>query len=186
MRKLFPTLASALIGFTSLAAQGTDFRPLLSVTERSWPEKNHIGVVCDYRASQDQVRDLARNAAAGTMITVVDTHSPVHLASAQQLLKQHGVDYVVLMPQDPIFFEGSFHATTLVGRMAGMGIPSVGTRPVGLRQGAVFSIGPETNGELLVTNRLIGTVSVILPNQQARFSAPVALGATLQVVGGFE
>jgi hypothetical protein len=27
---------------------------------------------------------------------------------------------------------------------------------------------------------------VILPNQQARFSAPVALGATLQVVGGFE
>jgi hypothetical protein len=53
----------------------------------------------------------------------------------------------------------------------------VGTRPVGLKQGAVFSIGPDTNGELLVTQKLVGTVSVILPNRTAKLELPSQVSA---------
>ena len=172
MRSLFHSLAPAILGFTTLAAQGSDFGPLLSVAERTWPEKNHIGVVCNYRASQDQIADMARAASPGTVITVADTYTSRLMQSAQSILRNQKVDYLVLLPRDPVFFEGGFSARMLVQRLAANGIPSVGTRPIGLKQGAVFCIGPDTHGELLVTDKLVGTVSVLLPNRIAK--APVA------------
>lgn len=173
MRSLFHSLAPALLGFTSLAAQSAEFAPLISTAERIWPDKTRIGVVCDYHYSKDMIASLAQAAQPGTIIHVVDTPSATRLASAQNILRNQKVDYLVLLPRDPVFFEGSFPATMLVGHLATSGIPSVGTRPVGLKQGVVFSIGPDTNGELMVTNKLVGTVSVILPNRSARASQPL-------------
>ena len=44
-------------------------------------------------------------------------------------------------------------------------MPSVGTSPAALLQGAVFSIGARTGNLLLVTDKLQGTVSVVLPSR---------------------
>ncbi len=187
MHPLIRTLAAALVGLSPLAAQGSEFGPLLSVAQRTWPDKTHIGIVCNYAKGQDMVRELARNAAAGTLITVVDTPSAAYLGAARNALMDRHTDYLVVLPRDPVFFEGSYATMVLVNTLASHGVPSVGTRPISLRQGAVFAIGPETGGELMVTDRLIGTVSVILPNQHAGLrpfgpASGSALGATLDLV----
>lgn len=179
MTSLLRTLAPALLGLSTLAAQSPEFSPLFSVVERSWPEKNRVGVVCDYQYSKGMVDELAQSAPAGTIIHVIDAPSAARLPAAQTLLHHKNIDYLVLLPRDPVFFEGGFPATMLVGNLALNGVPSVGTRPVGLKQGVVFSIGPDTHGELLVTDKLVGTVSVILPNLSAKADLPPPTTETL-------
>lgn len=191
MRSTFHALAPLVLGLSTLAAQSTTFGPVLSVAERTWPEKNRIGVVCNYRSSGDQIADMVQSASSGSVITVVDAASVNATHAAQNILRNHNIDYLVMLPHDPVFFEGGFAATMLVGRLATKGIPSVGTRPIGLKQGAVFCIGPETHGELLVTDKLVGTVSVILPSRVAKVLQPAPLfssaslsprGATLNLI----
>jgi hypothetical protein len=97
----------------------------------------------------------------------VDTRSASTLNGALQVLNARGADYLVMLPRDPIFFEGGFPATQLVHGLARKGVPSVGTTPMALQQGAVFAIGERTGNQLLVTDRLQGTVSVILPTRVA-------------------
>lgn len=163
---------TTILGATALALAGLslaaeDFRPLMQTTQTTWPGKRHIGVICDYRASAAQVRALAQAAGEGSLITVADTRVPDQANAAASLLAGHQADFVVLMPQDRLFRDGSFGATVAVNRLARQGVPSVGTTPVALRQGAVFSVGEGTEGQLLVTDRLIGTVDVILPDRVA-------------------
>jgi len=65
-------------------------------------------------------------------------------------------------------------------------VPSVGTDPRAVAQGAVFSMGDGTHGEIMVTNRLRGTVDVILPpgiGYSRKASLPLAGGmATIAVL----
>ena len=165
MNRLSTSLGVAALAFAGLTLSAEDFQPLLKVTQSIWPEKQHIGVICDYRASAEQVRALARAAGEGTFITVADTRVADQARAAAMLLADHKTDFVVLMPSDHLFRDGSFAATVAVNRLAIRGVPSIGTTPVALKQGAVFSLGDGTEGQILVTNRLIGTVDVILPQR---------------------
>ena len=165
MNRLSTSLGVATLAFAGLTLSAEDFQPLLKVTQSIWPEKQHIGVICDYRASAEQVRALARAAGEGTFITVADTRVADQARAAAMLLADHKTDFVVLMPSDHLFRDGSFAATVAVNRLAIRGVPSIGTTPVALKQGAVFSLGDGTEGQILVTNRLIGTVDVILPQR---------------------
>ncbi|HEY3270389.1 MAG TPA: hypothetical protein VGJ89_04170, partial [Geothrix sp.] len=58
-----------------------------------------------------------------------------------------------------------FAASLAITQLGKRGVPAIGTTAVALKQGAVFSIGDGTKGELLTTDRLIGTVDVILPSR---------------------
>ncbi|MBK8725468.1 MAG: hypothetical protein IPL96_05280 [Holophagaceae bacterium] len=111
----------------------------------------------------------------------MDARSATHVFSAEAILANRQADFLVLLPRDPIFHEGSFVATQLVRDLALKGMPSVGTSAAALQQGAVFSIGAGTGNQLLVTNRLRGTVSVVLPNRAVAFAAPVTDGRGVTV-----
>jgi hypothetical protein len=165
MNRIFHFLGGAAIALTGLALSAEDFQPLMKATQTTWPEKRHIGVICNYSTSRAQVEDLAMAAGEGSIITVADTRMVDQANVAATLLANHKADYVVLMPGDRLFGDGSFAATVAVNRLARKGVPSIGTKPVALEQGAVFSIGDGTEGQLLVTNKLIGTVDVILPDR---------------------
>jgi hypothetical protein len=165
MNRISTALSVTAIALAGLALSAEDFQPLMKVTQTTWPEKQHIGVICNYSQNQDQVWALARAAGEGARITVADTRT-VDLANvAATLLANHHTDYVVLLPRDRNFREGSFGATVAVNRLASRGVPAIGTTPVALKQGAVFSMGDGTDGQLLVADRLIGTVDVLLPSQ---------------------
>jgi hypothetical protein len=179
MNRISASLGLAALVITGASLSAEDFHPLMKTTGATWPQKQHIGVICNYQASQDAVKVLAMAAGTGSFITVVDTRVPEQAAAAASLMASRKADYVVLLPHDRLFRDGSFGATVALSQLARRGVPAIGTTAVALRQGAVFSIGEGTAGQLLVTNRLIGTVDVILPNQskasdQASYSAPEA------------
>jgi hypothetical protein len=172
MRAQLRSILTALLSLAPLGAQGGDFQAVMEVAKTTWPYKRHIAVVCNYEASKDQIADLAGSAASGSLITVVDARFASSLNGALQVLNTRGADYLVMLPRDPIFFEGGFPSTQLVHGLARRGVPSVGTSPLSLRQGAVFAIGERTGNQLLVTDRLQGTVSVILPARMASTVKP--------------
>lgn len=165
MHRFSTSLMVAAAVFAGPALYAEDFMPLMKTTQATWPAKQHIGVICDYSASRDEVLALARAAGEGAFITVADTRSPDKAVPAAHLIANHQADYVVLLPSDRAFRDGSIGATKAISQLAKRGVPAIGTTPVALRQGAVFSVGEGTKGELLVTDRLIGTVDVILPSR---------------------
>lgn len=165
MNRTSMTLGVAALALASLVLSAEDFHPLMKTTQTTWPEKQHIGVICDYSFSQDEVMALAKAAGEGFTITVADARVPDQASAAAAILATHKSDYVVLLPHDRLFRDGSFAATVAVNRLANRGVPALGTTPRALKQGAVFSVGDGTEGQILVTDRLIGTVDVILPER---------------------
>jgi hypothetical protein len=182
----FRSALSLVLSLAPLGAGTPDFNPLLSIARETWPEKHHLAVVCNYAASKGAIEALAAAAAPGSRITVVDARSASRVDAALGILGQRKADFLVMVASDPVFFDGSFGATLLVNGMARQGVPSVGTRAVALRQGAVFAIGEGTGNQLLVTDRLRGTVSVIIPDAKvaalAPASTPADRGVSLEVV----
>ena len=164
MNRISTSLLVAVAAFAGLALHAEDFQPLMKTSQTTWPAKQHIGVICDFKASHDEVMALARAAGEGTFITVVDTRRVEEAAPAAHLIANRKADYLVLLPGDRLFRDGSFGATLAISQLGRRGVPAIGTTPVALKQGAVFSLGDGTRGELLVTDRLIGTVDVILPS----------------------
>jgi hypothetical protein len=174
MNRLSTSLSVAALALAGLALSAEDFMPLMKTTQATWPEKRHIGVICNFQTSQSQVLALARAAGEDALITVADTRTADQSSAAAFLLARQKTDFVVLMPEDRNFRDGSYAATVAVNRLASRGVPSIGTKPAAIRQGAVFSVGDGTEGQLLVNDRLIGTVDVILPDP-AKASAKAAL-----------
>lgn len=181
------TLPLSALFFITSAAFAAGFGPLMDVTHATWPERNHLGVVCDYRMSRTQVLALAEAAGPGSRITVVDVQRHDQLATAARLLKQHDAKVLVLIPGDRVTGDGSFGAGQLVRNLAASGLPSLATTRVGLRQGAVFSVGAGTGNQLMVNDGLIGTIDVILPNRaliggRAEFSPEPRRMARIEVL----
>jgi hypothetical protein len=165
MNRISTSLFVAVAAFAGLALHAEDFQPLMKATQTTWPAKQHIGVICDFNASRDEVMALAKAAGEGAFITVADTRRVEQAAPAAHLIANRKAEYLVLLPGDRMFRDGSFGASVAISQLGQRGVPAIGTTPVALKQGAVFSLGDGTRGELLVTDRLIGTVDVILPNR---------------------
>ena len=164
MNRISTTLSATAMALAGLVLSAEDFQPLMNTTRPTWPEKHHIGVICNYPANKAQIEALAMAAGEGARITVVDARRIDQAGVAASLLASHRTDFVVLMPHDRYFREGSFGSTIVVNQLALGGVPSIGTTPKALKQGAAFSVGDGTEGQILVSDRLIGTVHVILPN----------------------
>jgi hypothetical protein len=164
MNRISTTLGATAMALAALVLSAEDFQPLMNTTQTTWPEKHHIGVICNYPDNKAQVEALALAAGEGALITVADARRIDQAGAAASLLTSHRADFVVLMPHDRYFRDGSFGATVAVDHLAHRGVPSIGTTPMALTQGAAFSVGDGTEGQILVSDRLIGTVHVILPN----------------------
>lgn len=159
-------LALVALGMASLEASAGDFSSLMDVVKATWPDKTHIAVVADYTRSAMEIQNLADAAGSGSLITVLDTHntsSPYGVPRV--ILNKIKPDYVVLLRSDPTFRDGTLESTWLVRQVALAGIPSIGTTPTALRQGAVFAVGTETGNELMVNSQLKGSIHVILPRR---------------------
>lgn len=174
MRNLIRLAGITTAALASLPALATDFSPLMEATQATWPQKTRIGVIADYRHSKDEIQALARSAGSGCTITVLDVKTRTQAQNAgTQLALCAKPDYVVLLANDPLVREGDPAATRAIRQVAGFGIPAVGTSPQAVQQGAVFSMGAQTGLDVMVTDHMIGTVEVILP-QKGRFLPAVA------------
>ncbi len=169
MRTLVQRSGIAAMALAGFAVHATDFGPLMEVAHSTWPAKTHLAVVADYGRSAAEVQALALAAGEGNRITVLDTRNQSGVEKAYTLIANRvRPDYLVLLPKDRLVWDGSFAATQVVNRLAFRGIPTIATTPQAIAQGAVFAIGEATGMNLLVTDKMIGTVGVILP-QRANF-----------------
>jgi hypothetical protein len=121
--------------------------------------------VGNYRRSAAEIQTLAEAAGEGSTIVVLDVDALQATDFRLPLVVANRIkpDYVVLLRNDPYFQEGILTSTWLVRQVAQRGIPSLGTTPRAIRQGAAFAAGPETGGEVLVNEEMKGTINVVLP-----------------------
>jgi hypothetical protein len=177
MNRISTTLGMAAMALAGLALSAENFQPLMATTQSTWPEKHHIGVICNYKSNRSQVDALALAAGEGSLITVIDTVQAEQANAAADLLARQKADFVVLMPQDRNFRDGSFGATVAINRLSLRGVPTIGTLASAVKQGATFSMGAGTEGKLLVNEKLPGTIDVTLPDR-ARISQNSSLVLT--------
>ena len=162
MQGLMRCLTLASLAVTALAA--ADYGPVMEVARTNWPGRTHLAVVARYSRSAEEIQALAEAAGPDRVITVVDCPGALQLESARAFLVRHvRPDILVLLEDDPLVRAGSFEATRLVDTASMAGVPTIATRPIAVRQGAVFAVGPETGMELIEAQHLIGTVNVVLP-----------------------
>ncbi len=170
-------LLSLLVLGAPLAAQTANpFTDLARTTQASFPGKDHVGVICDYSSSREEVQQLADALGTGR-ITVVDIKNRDQAGLAALTLRSAGAELMVLLPRDRFVHDGAPHATLAGWRLAGA-MPMVGTQPSALANGAAFAIGEATGHELLVNERLRGIIGpVTAPAKVARMagSAQVAV-----------
>lgn len=167
---------------TSLGASANDFQALTGTLKQVWPDKQHLGIVCDYQNEESiaHVRALAAAAGPSHRITVFHTSRQGQLEHAATLAKQRGVQAVILIPGDPVAGEGGFPASLLIAHLLHAKVPTVGTTPAAIAQRAVFAVAP--SGEVLVNDHLKGIIDVILPDRatilRSQASAAIEVVAT--------
>jgi hypothetical protein len=148
-----PTTLLALAALsTSLVAE--DFGPVVKAAGIIYQGMNHFGVVCDYGRSQSQVADLQRALPDGATLTVIDVRHPMQVGRAGTMIQQRRVQLLALLPGDPLVYDGSGLATSLVAKFNGS-IPAFGTTPAALTNGCVMAMGKATNWELLFNPKLL-------------------------------
>ncbi|MBI4912823.1 MAG: hypothetical protein HY823_08790 [Acidobacteria bacterium] len=176
-------LVTLALGLAGLGLHASDYRALLDVARTTWAKKLHIGVVCKYNEQAGRIESLRKIAGEETVITVVDVHAEREWLAASHILARRRPDFLLLMPSGGFYGEGGFWSTVLVRALARLGVPSVGTSPRAIEQGAVFAVGEHTGYHLLVSERPIGNISVILPKQGQAFRQDQSSGAaTLNLI----
>ena len=165
MRKASNFTTLMIFVLACLSASAADFKPLMAAVRSTWPGQNRIGIVCDYTNNKEQVDQLAKLAGPDASIGVVDCKNPRQAAQAALTLIRYKPNVMVLLPSDAVFGEGRFNATSVIRYLAIHGIPSVGTGPKAIIQGALFAVGEPSKGELLVNSKLRGSITVILPTK---------------------
>jgi hypothetical protein len=153
--------ALCLVGF---AARAVEYGPLMEVVKQTWPERTHLAVIADYRHSREEIQALAEAAGEGNLITVVDVAENFNFQAVPRFVARLiKPDYLVMLRNDSMLRHGALESTWVAGQLAQSGIPSIGTTPMAIRQGALFAVGEETGNELLVTPEVKGTMHVTMP-----------------------
>jgi len=157
-------LRSALCAAVLLAAPLTagEFDALAKTLRQTWPSCATVAIVCDTANSKAAV-DAATGALSGMKVIVVDVKGSQDIGKAVTALTSRHPDAVVLLPNDKMVGDGSSAASFLIQRMGAAKIPCVCTTEQGVKQGAVFAVGPTTGGKVLGNAKAAGVIGVSLP-----------------------
>ena len=139
-----------------------EYDALAKALRQTWPQCVTVAVVCDATGSKAAV-DAVTGAFSGMKVIVVDVKGPQDIGKAVSALTSRKPDAVVLLPSDKVVSDGSSAASFLIQRMAAAKIPTVCTTEGGVRQGAVFAVGPTTGGKVLANAKAAGAAGVSVP-----------------------
>jgi ABC-type uncharacterized transport system substrate-binding protein len=153
-------LCTAVLVSTPLAAG--DFDALARTLRQTWPSCSTVAVVCDSASSKAAV-EAVTGALSGMKVIVVDVKGPQDIGKAVNALTSRKPDAVLLLPSDKVVADGSSAASFLIQRMGAAKIPTVCTTEGGVRQGAVFAVGPTTGGKVLANAKAAGVAGVSVP-----------------------
>jgi len=143
-------LATFLSAGLTAFAQGSSTDQILQVARSTWPGPQSVGIVCNYKHSQQAILAMLGAFEPGTTVHVADTRTWDHITRATQVMRDLKPDYVLVLPNDCLVWDGSFSATWVIKRMNASQIPTLATTPAALTQGAWAVAGPATGNEVMI------------------------------------
>lgn len=158
MKRFCTTLTSLLAVGTAAFAQTHTTDQILQVARATWPGPHTVGIICDYSDNRSTIEAMLGSFPQGSTIHVIDTKAGVGIARACTYIGNRHPQYVLLLPEDRLVYDGSFHATQVISNMNRRQIPTLGTTPLALSQGAWAVMGPATGNLLQVNPSLNGYV----------------------------
>lgn len=182
---ILATILSA--GLTALA-QGSSTDQIRQVARDTWPGPRTVGIVCNYKYSQETIQAMLGEFEPGTTIQVVDARLQEHINLASQMMSNLKPDYVLVLPKDTLVWDGSFAATRVIHRMNAADIPTLATTPVALTQGVWAVMGPATGNQLRLnpkySNHLVFTAygKPIQPGLASNRDMSPPVGVTVRVM----
>ena len=157
------SLSVLTLGLVGLGLSASEFTPLASELHATWPSKHRIGVVCNAAEQQQALAVLSQAMGPEAKLLVVDTRSSIELGTAVSGLRSHQVDFVVLLPSDRMFGEGSPLRAELTRNLANFGIPCVGITAKSIQDGAFFAVGSDTRNCARIHTQPMGNIKAELP-----------------------
>lgn len=159
----FPFARFGALALGACALQAGDFDQMVQVLKKAWPDKTTLVVVAEVSSSKPKIDALAAAVGSGMKIAVVDVKGPQDLGKAVSAVMGQKPHVMVLIPGDRVAGDGQAGATFLIQRLAGQHIPAIATTEAGVKQGAVFAMGPGTGGKLLVNPKSATVAGVSVP-----------------------
>lgn len=154
-----------LVSVTALIAApltAGDFDALAKTLRQTWPSCTTIAVVCDSTGSKAAL-DAAGGAFTGMKLIVIDVKGPQDVGKAVNTITSRHPDAVLLLPSDRLVNDGGSAASFLIQRLGAAKIPTICTTEQGVRQGAVFAVGPTTGGKVFANPKAAGVAGVAVP-----------------------
>ena len=180
------SLVRSLPFLLSICASAADPAAVLASARQAWPDNSAFVVVCNYGMSHEAVDRAAVAAAASgyQAITVVDVHRPESMGQAVSYVATHTPRFVLMLPDDFVAGDGTPGGTALIHELGSYNIPACSTRRIGLEQGALFAQGDDTNGELLVNERVrsIFNYQILPTNGKAERTSRLIRPAAIRIV----
>ena len=164
LRNSFRSARFFILACGSMAVWSSDFDQLIQTLKKTWPDKTTLAVVADSSSSKAKIEALAAAAGGGMKISVVDVKGPQDLGKAVGAVGNQKPHVLVLIPGDRIAGDGQAGAAFLIQRLASQHIPAIATTEAGVKQGAVFAVGPGTGGKLMVNPKSATVANVSVPD----------------------
>jgi len=139
-----------------------EFDALAKTLRQTWPSCTTVAVVCESAGSKASV-DAAGAAFSGMKLLVVDVKGPQDIGKAVSALTTRRPDAVLILPSDKQVSDGSSAASFLIQRLGAAKIPTICTTEQGVKQGAVFGVGPSTGGKVFANAKAAGVAGVATP-----------------------
>jgi ABC-type uncharacterized transport system substrate-binding protein len=152
----------ALVVATTLSAG--DYDALLSTVAKAKPEWKTAAAMCSLDMNQLALLDLTDSAKQkGISLIVMNVASAKDVEPMLRNLVQRKPDFLILMEEDLILGVKSKAGAMIVGRANNAKIPTLAITKYGLKLGALFAIGADTNGKLLGNSKVAKALGVALP-----------------------
>lgn len=157
-------LATLLSAAALLASPllGGDYDALGKALRHALPNCGTVAVVCDSAHSKGAVEAIT-GGMTGMNVLVVDVKNPQELGRAITTLGTRHPDVILLVAGDRVAGDGTSAATFLIQRMASAKVPTLSITEQGVRQGAVFGVGPTTGGKVLANAKMATLTGLPIP-----------------------
>lgn len=173
MKRLTTTVFAGLVALPVMAG---DYDDVLRAVKMAWPDRSTGAAICSVDFNQLALLDLTDSAKNLNLnLIIVNVQKPVSqkreghalLRKSLSALLARKPGFLVLIDDDPMLGAKSGNTGFIVSQAAAYDIPTVAITREAMEVGAIFSIGPGTDGKLLTNRKVAERMKLPLPDDVA-------------------
>lgn len=156
----FTTLTLLMTG----ALVAGDYDGLLKVVLKSKPQWKSGAAMCSLDMNQLALLDLTDAAKAmGLNLVVLNVAAQKDIEPMLQTMLRRKPDFIILMDEDPLLGVKTNTGSRIIKMSIAYKIPTLSITQAGLKLGALFAVGPDTQGKVLGNAQVAAKLGVSLP-----------------------